>query len=72
MIEEVEKEARRSVSELMQMKKIALAKLFIPFGIAGAAILFFGFFVDPEIQDNFLAVLLAYMAPIGGPLMLLL
>ncbi|MBA5942717.1 MAG: small multi-drug export protein [Methanophagales archaeon] len=68
MIVEVEKEVRRSVIELMQMKKIALAKLFIPLGIAAAAILFFAFFVDPKMKGKFLTVLLAYMTPLGGPL----
>jgi len=68
MIEEVENEARRCVIELMKMKKIALAKLFIPLGIVGAAILFFALFVNPEMHGEFLAVLLAYMTPFGGPL----
>ncbi|HJH25526.1 MAG TPA: hypothetical protein C5S37_01875 [Methanophagales archaeon] len=60
--------AKEKMEMVMQMKKIALAKLVIPFCIAGAAVLFFWFFVDPEMYPNYAKVLGSYSFPIGGSL----
>lgn len=68
MIKEMEMNMKEKMEVVMQMKKIALAKLIIPFCIAGAAALFFKFFVDPEMYQNYAAVLGSYSFPIGGAL----
>ena len=68
MIKEMELNVKEKMEMVMQMKRIALAKLIIPFCIAGAAVVFFEFFVDPEMYQNYAAVLGSYSFPIGGPL----
>lgn len=60
---------KEKMEMVMRMRKIALAKLFIPFGIAGVTVLFFWFFVEPEVSERYLTVFLSYsLMPIGGSL----
>ena len=68
MIKEMEMNVKEKMEMVIRMKKIALAKLIIPFCIAGAGVLFFKFFVDPGMYQNYAAVLGSYSFPIGGPL----
>ncbi|MGB7533606.1 MAG: small multi-drug export protein [Halobacteriota archaeon] len=52
--------AKEKMEMVMQMKKIALAKLVIPFFIAGATVLFFWFFVEPEVYAKYARVFSIY------------
>lgn len=67
MIKEMEINAKEKMEMVMQMKKIALAKLLIPFCIAGATLIFFWFFIEPAESAKYAAVFLTYsLMPIGG------
>lgn len=68
MIKEMEMDVREKANRVRLMNKIALMKLLLPFGIAGATILFFKLFVDPGMYHKYASVFLAYSSPIGGPL----
>jgi len=69
MIKEMELGVREKVNEVRQTNKIALAKFLIPFGIAGATIVFFLLFVDPEIAGKYATVFSVYsFVPLVGTL----
>jgi len=66
MIKEVEVTVREKVKMIIQVNKIALAKLLIPFAIAGATVLFFLLFL-PEELGKYVTVFSVYtFAPIVG------
>lgn len=57
---------KEKVEMVMQMRKIALAKLVIPFCIAGATVLFF-WFAGPDIYTKYATVFSIYsFMPLGG------
>ena len=58
----MELNAKEKVEMVMQMKKIALAKLVIPFCIAGAMVIFF-WFTGQDIYTKYATVFVAYFAP---------
>jgi len=67
MLKEMEMDVKEKMEMVMQMKKIALAKLVIPFCIAGATLLFFWFFVELEVSAKYAAVFVSYsLMPVGG------
>ena len=69
MIKQMERDIKEKIAMVMRMKKIALAKLIIPFGLAGLTVLFFWFFVEPEVSARYAAVFISYsFMPVGGPL----
>lgn len=58
--------AKEKMEMVMQMKKIALAKLVIPFCIAGAMVIFF-WFAGPDIYTQYATVFSIYsFMPLGG------
>ncbi|MQY54028.1 MAG: hypothetical protein GH149_01875 [Methanosarcinales archaeon] len=64
---EMNMRVKEKMEMVMRMRKIALAKLFIPFGIAGVTVLFFWFFVEPDVTAGYAAVFSIYsFMPIGG------
>ncbi len=67
MIKEIETSVQEKVDVIRQMKMIAIAKLVIPFGLAGATVLFF-LLTSPDTYTKYAAVFIAYASPIGGPL----
>ncbi|PXF50435.1 MAG: hypothetical protein C4B55_06275 [Candidatus Methanophagaceae archaeon] len=67
MIKEIEKQAKSEVEKIRQMKKEALAKLVIPFCLAGVVVVFF-WFAGPEIYTKYAKVFSIYsFVPFGGP-----
>ncbi len=60
MIKEMEMDVKEKIERVMRMKKIALAKLFIPFCIAGITVLFFWFFIEPEVYAKYAKVFSIY------------
>ncbi|RZN38714.1 MAG: hypothetical protein EFT35_04395 [Methanophagales archaeon ANME-1-THS] len=68
MIKEMEMSVRDKVKIVIQMNKIALAKLLIPFAIAAALVTFL-FFADPEMFRRYMAVFGVYsFVPLVGTL----
>ncbi len=66
MIKEMEMNVKEKMEMVMQMKKIALAKLIIPFCIAGVMVIFF-WFAGQEIYTKYAAVFSIYsFVPFGG------
>ncbi len=64
-----EMNVKEKMEMVMQMKKIALAKLIIPFCIAGATVIFFWLFVEPEMFAKYVTVFSIYsFVPIIGTL----
>lgn len=60
---------KEKMEMVMQMRLIAFAKLIIPFCIAGATVLFFWLFVEPEVYAGYAEVFLTYtFIPFGGPI----
>ncbi|MBN1762092.1 MAG: small multi-drug export protein [Methanomicrobia archaeon] len=68
MIKEMEMDVRKKVKFVISMNKIALAKLLIPFAIAGATVLFLWFFF-PEDFGKYVTVFSVYsFVPLIGTL----
>jgi len=66
MIKEMELTVKGKVRMVIQMNKVALAKLLIPFALAGATVLFFLLFL-PEEFGKYVAVFSVYsFAPLIG------
>ncbi len=66
MIKEMEMNVKEKMEMVMQMKKIALAKLIIPFCIAGVMVIFF-WFAGQEIYTKYATVFSIYsFVPFGG------
>ncbi len=67
MIKEMEMNVKERMEMVMQMKKIALAKLVIPFCIAGVMVIFF-WFAGQETYTKYATVFSIYsFVPFGGP-----
>jgi uncharacterized membrane protein len=66
MIKEMEMSVREKIKMVIEMNKIALAKILIPFGLVGATVLFFLLFL-PEEFGRYVTVFSVYtFAPIIG------
>jgi uncharacterized membrane protein len=69
MMRELEVDLKNSIKKVLQMNKIAIAKFIIPFCIAGVTVIFFLFFVPPEVSTKYAWVISVYtFVPIGGPI----